>query len=109
MCNQAGAQVRVVVLLQRHQQADDLSADEGIVKALLRHRPQGEAAVDLQSSRRVRWFQQLHKLNVGIVDLGRQSDSSTSSEVDYTTKYQTSAKSFFESLSLTNLGLKTCK
>lgn len=87
MCNQAGAQVWVVILLQCHQHADDLSGDEGIVKALLRHRPQGEAAVHLQSSLRVGWFQQLHKLNIGIVDLGGQSDSSTLSEVDHKNIY----------------------
>lgn len=97
MCNQAEAQVWVVVQLQRHQHADDLSGDEGIVEALLRHRPQGEAAVHLQSSLRVGWLQQLHKLNIGIVELRRQSDSSTSSEADYNTKQQRSAKFLFES------------
>lgn len=69
MRHQTGAQLWVVVLLLRHQHADDLSCDEGVVEALLGRRLQREPAVNLHCSRRVRGLQQLHQLNVGIMDL----------------------------------------
>ena len=50
---EAGAQLGVVVLLQHHQHTDNLSCDEGVIKALLGHRLQRESAVHLHCSLRV--------------------------------------------------------
>lgn len=76
VCYEAGAQLWVVALLQRHQHAYDLSCDEGIIEALIGHRPQGEFAPwGLHCSLGVWWLQrlhELHELNVGIVDLHSQ-------------------------------------
>ena len=69
MCYQVGAQLWVVVLLQRHQHADNLSGDEGVIETLLGHGLQRESAVHVYGGRRVARLQKLHKLNVGIMDL----------------------------------------
>lgn len=60
----------MVILLQGHQQTDNLSCDEGVIEALLGHRLQRESAVHLYGSVRICRLQQLHQLSVGIVNLG---------------------------------------
>lgn len=69
VCYEVGAKLRVVVQLQHHQHADNLSCDEGVIKALFGHRLQRETAVHLHCSLRVRRLQQLHKLDICIMDL----------------------------------------